>query len=212
MLQFTPLSGPYVDGPEGTVSSTECSKALAYLVEIDQVRILLDCGAPEDFTFPASLIKTDDADRGLHGSLPDILQRIGPSIDVVLLFHAELSHMGLYAYAYAHYGLQCPVYATLPVQTMGRLQMLEVVRSWQAEADVGTSAPVQRFLPTEAQVDEAFDAIRSLRYMQPTPLDGKCAGLVLTAYNAGHSLGGTVWKLRSPSVGTVVMALDWNPP
>ncbi|WFD22822.1 hypothetical protein MEQU1_001499 [Malassezia equina] len=210
MLQFTPLSGPYVDGSEGTVSSTECSKALAYLVEIDQVRILLDCGAPEDFTFPASLIKTDDADRGLHGSLPDILQRIGPSIDVVLLFHAELSHMGLYAYAYAHYGLQCPVYATLPVQTMGRLQMLEVVRSWKAEADVGTSAPVQRFLPTEAQVDEAFDAIRSLRYMQPTPLDGKCAGLVLTAYNAGHSLGGTVWKLRSPSVGTVVMALDWN--
>lgn len=210
MLQFTPLSGPYVDGPGGASTSTECSKALAYLVEIDQARILLDCGAPEDFTFPPSLVKTDGADRGLHGSLPEILQRIGPTIDVVLLFHAELSHMGLYAYAYTHFGLQCPVYATLPVQTMGRLQMLEVVRSWQAEADVRSSSPVQRFLPTEAQVDEAFDAIRTLRYMQPTPLDGKCAGLVLTAYNAGHSLGGTVWKLRSPSVGTVVMALDWN--
>ena len=46
--------------------------------------------------------------------------------------------------------------------------------------------------------------------MQPTPLEGRCAGLVLTAYHAGHSLGGTVWKLRSPSVGTIVMALDWN--
>jgi len=208
MLQFTPLSGPYMDGREGA-SSTECSKALAYLVEIDQVRILLDCGAPEDLTFPPSLVKSDGED-GLHGSLPEILQRIGPSIDVVLLFHAELSHMGLYAYAYAHFGLQCPVYATLPAQTMGRLQMLEVVRSWHAEVDPRSASAVQRFLPTESQVDEAFDAIRTLRYMQPTPLDGKCAGLVLTAYNAGHSLGGTVWKLRSPSVGTVVMALDWN--
>ncbi|WFD27119.1 hypothetical protein MNAN1_002115 [Malassezia nana] len=208
MLQFTPLSGPYANGPEGAASTVECPKALAYLVEIDQVRILLDCGAPEDFTFPPSV--KADSESPLQGSLPEILERMGPTIDVVLFFHSELSHMGLYAYAYAHYGLKCPVYATLPVQTMGRLQMLEAVRSWKEETDVGPDAPVHRFLPTEAQVDEAFDAIRAVRYMQPTTLDDKCAGLVLTAYNAGHSLGGTVWKLRSPSVGTVVMALDWN--
>lgn len=39
---------------------------------------------------------------------------------------------------------------------------------------------------------------------------GKCTGLILTAYAAGHSLGGTVWKLRSPTAGTIIMALDWN--
>ncbi|KAL4401214.1 mRNA polyadenylation protein [Malassezia pachydermatis] len=120
-----------------------------------------------------------------------------------------MAHMGLYAYAYTHYGLQCPVYATLPVQAMGRLQMLDIVRGWSNEVD-RTSEASTRCLPTEAQVDEAFEAIRTVRYLQPTPLEGKCAGLVLTAYNAGHTLGGTVWKLRSPSVGTLVMALDWN--
>lgn len=42
------------------------------------------------------------------------------------------------------------------------------------------------------------------------PLPGKCAGLTLTAYGAGHTLGGTIWKLRSPSSGTILIALDWN--
>ena len=93
---------------------------------------------------------------------------------------------------------------------MGRLQMLEATRSWNAEADTSASAVPRRYVATEAEVDDAFETIRTLRFLQPTPLDGKCAGLVLTAYNAGHSLGGTVWKLRSPSVGTIVMALDWN--
>ena len=109
MLQFTPLSGPYV-------GTHERPKALSYLIEVDQSRILLDCGAPEDLSFEA-----DD--------LPAALERLGPTIDAVLLVHADMSHIGLYAYAYAHYGLRCPVYATLPVQTMGRLQMLETVHA-----------------------------------------------------------------------------------
>lgn len=127
----------------------------------------------------------------------------------MLLAHAELAHLGLYSYAYAHWGLKCPAYATLPVQTLGRLQMLDAVRAWRAEIDVDACVP-RRYVPTESEVDESFDSIRTLRYQQPTPLDGKCAGLVLTAYNAGHSLGGAAWKLRSPSVGTLVMTVDWN--
>lgn len=225
MLNFTPLSGPYAPASDirgdnagsGGGSSSERSKALSYLLEIDQCRILLDCGAPEDLTFVDDTQLKQEGSHVWRGTLPDILERIGPTIDAVLLTHAEMSHLGLYAYAYVNYGLQCPVYATLPVQTMGRLQMLEIVRSWRAEVDANLTSSeseansgLKRYIPTEAQVDDAFDAIRPLRYLEPTPLDGKCAGLVLTAYNAGHSLGGTVWKLRSPTVGTIVMALDWN--
>ncbi|KAI3624340.1 hypothetical protein CBS14141_002768 [Malassezia furfur] len=213
MLEFTPLAGPFraadAKGKQREVESVEQPKAVAYLVEIDGCRILLDCGAPEDFVFADAAPAPEDATHRpeLAGTLPEILARIGATIDVVLLTHAELAHLGLYAYARAHYGLVGTVYATLPVQTMGRLVMHEAVRAWSSEIDVGASG---RLLPTEAEVDEAFDAMRTLRFLQPTPLDGKSAGLVLTAYNAGHSLGGTVWKLRSPSVGTVVMALDWN--
>ena len=65
-------------------------------------------------------------------------------------------------------------------------------------------------IATVEQVDAAFEHVSTLRYLQPTQLEGKCAGLTLTAYSAGHSLGGAVWKLRSPSSGTLLIALDWN--
>lgn len=65
-------------------------------------------------------------------------------------------------------------------------------------------------IATADQVDAAFEHISTLRYLQPTQLDGKCSGLTLTAYSAGHTLGGAVWKLRSPSSGTLLIALDWN--
>lgn len=100
-----------------------------------------------------------------------LMRSIGPSIDVCLLTHAKLSHLGLYAYARAHYGLQCPVYATYPVQALGRLATMEAAKSWAAEVDLKHST-AQRYVPTDAEIDDAFDAVRAVRYLQPTPLDG----------------------------------------
>lgn len=59
MITFSPLSEPF-SGPSG--SSNEHPKALAYLAEVDDVRILVDCGSPEAFRF--------DAD----GQLDDVLR------------------------------------------------------------------------------------------------------------------------------------------
>ncbi|PWN19876.1 hypothetical protein BCV69DRAFT_313612 [Microstroma glucosiphilum] len=67
-----------------------------------------------------------------------------------------------------------------------------------------------RCTPTKSEVDDAFEGIRTLRYLQPTGLDGPLSSLSLSAHSAGHTLGGTVWKLRSPTSGTVVLAIDWN--
>lgn len=39
---------------------------------------------------------------------------------------------------------------------------------------------------------------------------GKCQGLTITPFNAGHTLGGTIWKIRSPSAGTILYAVDLN--
>ena len=39
---------------------------------------------------------------------------------------------------------------------------------------------------------------------------GRCQGLTITPFNAGHSLGGTIWKIRSPSVGTIMYAVNMN--
>jgi len=39
---------------------------------------------------------------------------------------------------------------------------------------------------------------------------GKCQGLTITPFNAGHTLGGAIWKIRSPSSGTIVYAVNMN--
>ena len=206
MLEFTPLSGPYVPRESKADSCIEQPKALAYLIEIDQVRVLLDCGAPESFDFRG--MHAAPGPDALHGTLPEILARIAPTIDLVLLTHASTANLGLYAYARARLGLLCPAYTTLPVQAMGRLGMHEARRTLASEVDLSGDSPY--LVPSETEIDDAFESIRAVRFMQPTALDGKCAGLILSAYSAGHSLGGTVWKVRSPSVGTIVLAIDWN--
>lgn len=161
--------------------------------------------------------------RGFYISLLwRMIFRIAPTIDLVLLCHSTLSHLGLYAYARAYFGLVAPCYSTLPTATMGRLSVMEAVNAIRAErkidGEIGQNAGGEvaseedkHFCLAKAdQVDTAFASISTLRYLQPTQLDGKCAGLTLTAYSAGHTLGGAVWKLRSPSSGTLLIALDWN--
>jgi cleavage and polyadenylation specificity factor subunit 2 len=64
MITFKPLSEPFGGTPgdgQGS-SSLEKPKALAYLVEVDEVRVLLDCGSPECFQF------------GGDGDLDDVLR------------------------------------------------------------------------------------------------------------------------------------------
>ncbi len=305
----------------------ECPKALAYLLELDDVKILIDCGGSEEFSFPRLRSAAQDASHAdededrientsaashwqgvpakhslQSGSLDVLLSRLGPTIDLVLLSHSTISHLGSLPYARAHYGLTCPIFATLPTQTMGRLTVLEMVHALRNASDIdlemrlaaeidaesqedkgdGTeekegekdeasieavsasraetsrsgpagpqrgaeegdaeaqqlraaaeaalaahldpsgskttalkeqllTAKTRRRIPTIEQVESCFESITTLRYLQPYHFGhGSLAGITLTAYNAGHSLGGAVWKLRSPSHGTMLIALDWN--
>lgn len=47
-------------------------------------------------------------------------------------------------------------------------------------------------------------------HLNHTNIAGKCQGLTITPFNAGHTIGGTIWKIRSPSAGTIVYAVDMN--
>ena len=89
--------------------------------------------------------------------------------------------------------------------------------------------PKRKFVATIHEVNEAFDSLNTLRYSQPTHLQGaflllstvthttqcgdnigKCQGLTITPFSAGHTLGGAIWKIRSPSAGTIVYAVNLN--
>ncbi|KAI0650230.1 beta-lactamase-like protein [Trametes meyenii] len=238
MITFTPLSG---------AAGTPRTVPLAYLLQVDDVRILLDCGSP-DWCPEASGEEVEVYGPPLWEAYCDALKECAPSVDLVLISHGDLSHSGLYAYAHAHWGLSAPAYTTLPVQAMARIAATEDVegirdeqlvndgssssQSLDLEGSASPSSPTAsprpdpalasatpppssrttkpRYVATVQQVHDAFDSVNVLRYSQPCHLQGKCQGLTIIPFNAGHTLGGTIWKIRSPSAGTILYAVDMN--
>lgn len=61
-----------------------------------------------------------------------------------------------------------------------------------------------------SDVDHAFERkLISLKYSQPYYLTGRCLGITITAYPAGHTLGGTIWKIKKDT-DVIVYAVDYN--
>ncbi|KAJ3343248.1 hypothetical protein HDU93_009232 [Gonapodya sp. JEL0774] len=173
-IKFTALSGARDSGPP------------CYLLEIDQAKILLDCGWDDAF------------------DLEDIphLKSIAHQLDAVLLSHPDVPHLGALPYARAKLGLTCPIYATLPVSQLGRLAVSDALHRRSA---------VERFELFEPKdVDKCFADVTLLRYQQYTALAGRNSeGVYVTAYPAGHSLGGTVWHIQKDE-DRIVYAVDFN--
>jgi len=38
---------------------------------------------------------------------------------------------------------------------------------------------------------------------------GKCKGIIITAYSAGHTLGGTIWKIKKDT-DEILYAVNYN--
>ncbi|KAG0292428.1 cleavage and polyadenylation specificity factor subunit 2 [Dissophora globulifera] len=172
-IRFTALSG------------AKSESALCYLLEIDEAKILLDCGWNDAFD-------VEDLKQ---------LKRIAKDVDACLLSHSTLHHLGALAYAKTHLGLRAQTYATFPVMDMGRLSLYDIWQSKRASEDFTTF--------NLEDIDQAFEAITCLRYQQPTELSGKCKGITITASSAGHTVGGTIWKI-SKDTESILYAVDYN--
>lgn len=68
--------------------------------------------------------------------------------------------------------------------------------------------------PTTEEITRYFQRITPLKYSQPyqpvaSDFSPPLEGLVLTAYNAGHTLGGTIWHIQH-GMESIIYAVDWN--
>ncbi|KAF8251201.1 hypothetical protein K440DRAFT_615779 [Wilcoxina mikolae CBS 423.85] len=223
MFHFTALLGAQSDSPA-------CQSLLA----LDNgIKILIDVGW--DISFDIKMLAE--------------LERHTPTIDLILLTHPTLEHMGAYAHACKHIPTfnSIPVYSTFPVSNLGRLLLQDIYLStpkaftrlldstvtsvpfppspstnFTAASFVaaGTNAELPdgalKLPPTPAEIDSYCGKIVTLKYSQPTPLHsavarvaGKLGSVTITAYSAGHSLGGTIWKIQQAQE-SIVYAVDWN--
>jgi cleavage and polyadenylation specificity factor subunit 2 len=68
--------------------------------------------------------------------------------------------------------------------------------------------------PTSEEIASYFSLVHPLKYSQPhvplpAPNSPPLNGLTITAYNAGHTLGGTIWHIQH-GLESIVYAVDWN--
>ena len=129
-------------------------------------------------------------------------------IDFILLCHSTPNHINALArIALTHPHTQ--IYSTVPVANLGRLSTLETTPAGPTvvdEPNVKHEEDGDYAYLTHKDVDRVFDRITTLRYSQPTILSH---GVTITAYPAGHTIGGTIWNIRKDQENIVVM-LDWN--
>lgn len=145
MIIFTPLTGSAT-----TPGSPLSTGPVSYLLELDDVKILLDLGGNDprrtseegyDATYEQRIKEcvsgviacTQTYCRADSHERDD---RLSPTIDLLLLSHSPTSYTSLYPYARTHWGLKCPVYGTQPTVEIGRLGCLEEGVGWRNEIDV----------------------------------------------------------------------------
>ncbi|KAF3903674.1 hypothetical protein AA313_de0207701 [Arthrobotrys entomopaga] len=193
MFQFIPLLG-----------AQSGSRASSSLLLLDNsIKILVDCGWSEPFN-------PDDLSE---------IEKHAPTLSLILLTHPTLSHIGAYAHCCAHISgfARIPVYCTYPVANLGRSLLQDVYLSTPLITTTyppatDTSPAVLLTPPSTDDIDRYFDSFNALKYSQPFTFPSPpLAGLTITAYRAGHTLGGTIWRIQySHSSENILYAVSWN--
>ncbi|MCJ1475059.1 hypothetical protein MMC13_003719 [Lambiella insularis] len=208
MFNFTPLLGAQSTSP-----------ASQSLLEFEGgVKVLVDVGWDSDFDVAK-----------LKG-----LERHVPTLSIILLTHATSAHIAAFAHCCKHVPLfsQIPIYATTPVISLGRTLVQDLYASTPLASSIipntslsessytyssltpGDNLQILLQPPTPEEIASYFALINPLKYSQPhqplpSPFSPPLNGLTITAYNAGHTLGGTIWHIQH-GMESVVYAVDWN--
>ncbi|KAF2797708.1 hypothetical protein K505DRAFT_297840 [Melanomma pulvis-pyrius CBS 109.77] len=208
MFNFTPLLG-----------AQSASAASQSLLEFDGgIKVLIDAGWDESF----------DVEK-----LKEMEKHV-PTLSFILLTHATTAHLGAFAHCCKHFPLftRIPVYATIPVIALGRTLLQDLYASTPLASSIiplhvltDSAHPITSYedghapnillqAPTPEEIASYFSLINPLKYSQPhQPLPSSFSpplnGLTITAYSAGHTLGGTIWHIQH-GMESVVYAVDWN--
>lgn len=174
--------------------SDTVARAFQFLITLDvnNATILVDCGWDKSLS---------------EKTLSKLIEAI-PDIDLILLTHGTVSHTGAFCYLRHKYPQfrAIPAYATLPVIRMSQMMSLELYQS------AGLSGPFENEDTISVEdVDAIWSEVKNVKYSQPLKLQSnpKLEGIIITAFNGGHSLGGSLWKICD-GINSVVIALDWN--
>lgn len=157
------------------------SNIYCQLLEIDSYRILLNLGSNSSLEIPYY----------------DMLEKILPSVDCVLISHSELKFFGGILQIFKKYRLK--IIMTLPIHTFSRIIFDDVLRNMEIKQ---MSMP-EKFI--EDDIEDLFNNITIVKYSQPIEI----GSLRFLAKNSGHSLGGSLWQIQKDK-DVISFAIDIN--
>lgn len=136
------------------------------IVEIDDLKILVNFGTE-------STLSLD-----IYANLEAI-----HSVTHILLCSSDISSIGGLLHLHT-LNVTAPIYGTVPIKILGRIEMLERVKVLNVFHQMDTSS---------FQTDKVFDRIVPLKYTQTVELSDS---ITVGPLNSGSSIGGAVWKIR----------------
>ena len=194
MATVTPLWGS-----EGVSGDAVCS-----LLEVNDDRILLDCG------LSSHLSKSDLKKRLLALKGAD-----GRGLDAVIISHADVQHIGALPLLFKLLG-PVQVICTLPILKMGQMVLYDLYLNRAMEGHERSANGEEEDdggeLFTLDDVDGALEDTITVRYNQTVPVPNAARGqagthTLLCGFPAGRTIGGTVWSFKY-AAGEIVYAMD----
>ncbi|KAJ5667025.1 hypothetical protein N7507_002889 [Penicillium longicatenatum] len=221
MFTFTPLLGAQSSSSRASQSILELDGGIKILVDVgwDDTFDTRDLAELEKHIPTLSLILLTHATPAHIGAFVHCCQTfplftkipIYATSPVVALGRTSLQDL------YASAPLAATFLPTASISEPGASSAASAVVSGEGEGNTETAGSTGRILlqpPTAEEIARYFSLITPLKYSQPhqplpSPFSPPLDGLTLTAYNAGHTVGGTIWHIQH-GMESIVYAMDWN--
>lgn len=154
-----------------------------YLVEIDDHKVLVDCG--------------------LFQGLKELRQRnwadfpVDPkSIDSIVITHAHIDHIGYLPKLYKE-GFRGPIYCTAATKDLAKIMLLDSAKLQEEEADYAAKKGYSKHdkpepLYSVEDVENTLPFIEGYRYNQRIKISDR---LAIKFHDAGHILGSAITEL-----------------
>lgn len=131
------------------------------------------------------------------------LRRIVKTVDAVLLSHGDLLHCGALPVIINDLNPNAIIYATVPVHHLGLMTLYDMLQALEPF----NAASSWTSLFGYDEVDLVFEKMQKLRYSQPVNLTNS---IVVSPLPAGHTLGGSMWRIRKPPSEDILYTSSFN--
>lgn len=188
-IRMTPFLG-------GSTNGGVCS-----LLDIGGFNILLDCG------------RTINNEIDLVSRIDSELYDTERSIDIVILSHADMQHLGSLPNLLGKNGDRTTrVVCTLPVFKFGQLMLYDYCLNKDMEGTSQKSAQEFNASYDLDDVDLAFSNLTTVKFSQSITISGNTesgSSISLCAYPSGRTVGGSIWRITCGSTD-ILYCMDSN--